>query len=259
MRVHSQVILSVVTVAAFDLDRLKTTLNSYIGTASNVEFILVYPFNDIKTETYVSKFKLENDIQMTIVHDLGVGVYAAMNLGSKVSMGTYLMFWNAGDSCLSTQELVNFTTYLETVKPMWGFTQAKFGWRDPQKLNLKNVKNFVLQRDGYVSHQTHFIRRSNFINLGGFDESLKVAADYKLIAQLWQLGKVSFYDYEVVKIEFPNFSAQYNRIGRIENLKILFQDLPLKFIIVSLSFIFKREFGYLLKRICRLLLRNGEK
>ncbi len=259
MRVHSQVILSVITVAAYDLDRLKTTLNSYIGTASTVEFILVYPVNDIITEAYVSEFMSENNIRITSVHDLGVGIYAAMNLGSKVSIGTYLMFWNAGDSCLSTDELINFTTYLETTKPIWGFTQARFNWRDPQKLNSQNVKNFVLQRGGYVSHQTNFTRRSDFINLSGFDESLKVAADYKLIAQLWQLGKVSFYEYEVVEIEFPNFSAQNNRIGRIENVKILFQALPLKFVTVSILFILRRECSYLYRRIYRLLLRIGEK
>ena len=255
MKVHSKVILSVITVAAYDLDRLKTTLNSYIGAPSTVEFILVYPADDIKTETYLSKFMLENNLRITIVHDLGIGVYAAMNLGSKVSMGTYLMFWNAGDYCLSIEELVSFTSYLETVKPIWGFTQARFSWRDPQELTLQNVKNFVLQRGGYVSHQTHFVRKSDFIYLGGFDENYKVAADYKLIAQLWQMNESLFCNLVVVNIEFPNFSGRNNRVGRLENLKILFQVIPIKFVIRSLYFILLREFNYLLKRISKMFLK----
>jgi hypothetical protein len=255
MQVNSKVILSVVTVAAYDLDRLKTTLNSYIGAPSTVEFILVYPANDIKTESYVSKFMSNNNLRITIVRDKGIGVYAAMNLGSKVSIGTYLMFWNAGDYCLSIDELVNFTTYLETNKPIWGFTQARFSWRDPQQMTLQNVKRFVLQRGGYVSHQTCFVRRSDFTYLKLFDENYKVAADYKLIAQLWQLSESSFCNLVVVNIEFPNFSARNNRVGRLENLKILFQVIPFKFVIRSLYFILLREFSYLLNRISKMFLR----
>jgi hypothetical protein len=259
MRVHSQIILSVITVAAYDLDRLKTTLNSYIGAPSTVEFILVYPAKDIRTKTYISKFMLENNLQITIVHDLGLGVYAAMNLGSKASMGTYLMFWNAGDSCLLTADLINLTTYLETNKPIWGFTQARFSWRDPQNLTLQNVRNFVLQRGGYVSHQTHFVRKSDFIDLAGFDENYKVAADYKLITQLWKVSESSFCNLVVVNVEIPNFSARNNRVGRLENLKILFQVIPFKFVIRSLCFILFREFNYGLNRISKMFLRVRKK
>ena len=255
MKVNSNVILSVITVAAYDLDRLKNTLNSYIGAPITIEFILVYPANDIKTETYLNKFMSENNLRITIVRDQGIGVYAAMNLGSKVSIGTYLMFWNAGDYCLSTDELVNFTTYLETNKPIWGFTQARFSWRDPQQLTLQNVKNFALQRGGYVSHQTHFVRKSDFICLGGFDENYTVSADYKLIAQLWQVSESFFCNLVVVSVEFPNFSARNNRVARLENLKILLQIIPFRFVIPSLYFILLREFSYLLNRISKMFLR----
>lgn len=256
MRVHPKVILSIITVAAYDLERLKTTLNSYIGAPSNVEFILVYPANDIKTETHLKKFMLENNLRITIVYDLGIGIYTAMNLGSRVSMGTYLMFLNAGDSCQSTEELLNFTTYLEAMEPIWGFTQAKFSWRDPQELTSQNVKNFVLQRGGYVSHQTNFVRKSDFIHLDGFDENYKVAADYKLIAQLWQLSESSFCNHVLVNVEIPNFSARNNRLGRLENLKILFEVIPFKFVASTLCFILLREFSYLLNRISRMFLRG---
>ena len=259
MKVHSKIVLSVITVAAYDLDRLKNTLNSYIGAPSTVEFILVYPVNDIQTETYLSKFMAENNLRMTIVQDEGIGGYAAMNLGSKMSLGTYLMFWNAGDSCLATEELINLTSYLETIKPIWGFTQARFTWRDPQELTLQNVKRFVLQRGGYLSHQTHFVRKSEFTYLGGFDENYKVAADYKLIVQLWQTSEVSFCNLVVVNVEFPNFSALNNRIGRLENLKILFQVLPTKFILISFYFILKREFSYALNRTLRLYSKGWKK
>ena len=171
-------------------------------------------------------------------------------------MGTYLMFLNAGDSCQSTEELLNFTTYLEAMEPIWGFTQAKFSWRDPQELTLQNVKNFVLQRGGYLSHQTNFVRKSNFIHLDGFDENYKVAADYKLIAQLWQLSESSFCNHVLVNVEIPNFSAQNNRLGRLENLKILFEIIPFKFVACTLCFILLREFSYLLNRISRMFLRG---
>jgi hypothetical protein len=259
MKVDSQIILSVITVAAYDLDRLKITLNSYIGAPNNVQFVLVYPIDDINTESYVRKFLMDNNLRISTVRDLGQGVYVAMNLGSNISLGSYLMFWNAGDSCFSAQNLFNLCRDLESLKPIWGFTQATFNWREPQDMTIKNVKNFALQRGGYVSHQTLVVHKSDFIYLGGFDESLKVAADYRLIAQLWQLDEVSFFNYEVVEVEFPNFSGQNNRVGRIENIQILFQVIPFKFILVSLFFILRRESNYALKRIWRLFSRTGEK
>jgi hypothetical protein len=257
--VDEKIILSVITVTAYDLERLKITLNSYIGAPKNIEFVLVYPIQDIETANYVEKFTLKSKLQISAFCDFGIGIYQAMNLGSILASGQFLMFWNAGDTCSSIGNLIDLVGSLQRLDPIWGCVQASFDWRGPQDLTKTNLENFVLQRGGYISHQSIIVRKSEFVSTGGFDEKYKVAADYKLIAHLWINSEVSFFDYELVNVEFPNFSAQNNRIGRLENLKILFEIIPLKFRIFSLFFILRRETSYLFMRIRNVNLLTGEK
>ena len=244
----SRFVLSVITVAAYDIARLKVTLDSFNGACGNVEFIVVCPRDDTDTISFLDSFLVHSKLQVSVHHDEGVGVYEAMNHGAILSNGKYLIFWNAGDTCHNTIGLSQVITHLNSTSPAWGITQAVFDWRSPQILTSRNLKNFVLQLGGYISHQTVIVSKLEFIALGGFDSNFKVAADAKMITQLWKKFKVDFYDLETVKVEFPNFSAKHNRLGRLENLKLCVLDLPWKYKAMSLGVALYREFNYALVR-----------
>lgn len=244
VRGSSRIVLSVITVAAYDLARLKLTLDSFQGSCGKVEFIVVCPQDDIETISYLRSYVVQSDLQISVHHDEGIGVYNAMNQGVNFSAGTYLVFWNAGDTCNSTDALTQFCSHLESTSPSWCITQALFDWRGPQMLNAQNLKNFVCQLGGYISHQSVVVRKCEFMTLGGFDTNFKVAADAKLITQLWRRFKVNFCDLKLVSVEFPNFSAQHNRLGRLENLKLCFFVLPWRFKLLSISVALSRELQY---------------
>ena len=252
----SGIVLSVITVAAYDLPRLKVTLDSFHGACSNVEFIVICPRDDVDTICFLDSFLVQSELQISLHHDEGVGVYQAMNHGVNSSAGKYLIFWNAGDTCHSTDGLSQLVAHLSTTSPVWGITQAVFDWRSPQILNSRNLKNFVLQLGGYISHQTVIVSKLEFVALGGFDSSFKVAADTKMITQFWKNFEVDFYNLELVNVEFPNFSAQHNKLGRLENLKICVLELPWKFKALSLSVAFYRELHYALNRTRKVLSRS---
>ncbi len=246
-------VLSVITVAAYDIARLRITLDSFLGACSKVEFVVVCPREDKETISFLKFFTAQSQLQISVHHDDGVGVYEAMNRGSISSNGEYLIFWNAGDTCTSTDVLSQFIDDISITSPTWGIAQGMFEWREQQKLNTQNLKNFVLQLGGYISHQTVFVRKLEFMTFGGFDSSYKVAADTKMITQFWKKYDVNFYNLEVVKVEFPNFSAENNRVGRLENLKLCLLELPWKFKALSLSVALSRELHYAFTRIRNIL------
>ena len=256
---YSNYILSVITVAAGDLDRLKISLDSFVGASKAVEFIIVCPVDDIATISFMKSFIQGTDLTISLHHDLGSGVYQAMNQGAKFSNGHYLVFWNAGDSCSSVKELNNFAVDLGSSSPEWGIFQANFDWRQNQILNSNNLKRFVLQKGGYISHQSVVMKKINFESQGGFDSTFKVAADTALITKFWKRYGVRFFDVTLVNVEFPKFSAKYNRLGRIENLKISLSLVPWKFKITSICFALFRELKYACKRTLRTLSRTEAK
>lgn len=249
----SRIVLSVITVAAYDLARLKLTLDSFQGSCGKVEFIVVCPQEDIETISYLRSYVVQSDLQISVHHDEGIGVYNAMNQGVNFSTGDYLVFWNAGDTCNSTDTLSQFCSHLESTSPFWCITQAVFDWRGPQLLNAQNLKNFVCQLGGYISHQSVVVRKSEFMALRGFDTNFKVAADAKIISQLWRWFEVDFYELELVSVEFPNFSAKHNRLGRLENLKLCIFVLPWRFKLLSLGVALSRELQYAWNRTKKII------
>jgi hypothetical protein len=256
---YSNYTLSVITVAANDLDRLKISLDSFVGASKSVEFVVVCPKDDIATIGFMKSFIQGSDLTISLQHDSGSGVYQAMNQGANFSKGRYLVFWNAGDSCSSVNDLNDFVVDLGSSSQEWGIFHANFDWREKQVLNLNSLKWFVLQLGGYISHQSVVMKKINFESQGRFDLTFKVAADTALITKFWKRYRVRFFDFTLVNVEFPKFSAKHNRLGRIENLKIAFLLLPWKFKIISICFALFRELKYACKRACRTLLRTEEK
>jgi len=254
----SGLVLSVITVAAYDLARLRATLDSFLGACNKVEFIIVCPQDDKDTIAFLKAFTVQSQLQISVHHDTGAGIYEAMNLGAASSSGEYLIFWNAGDTCTSTVVLSRLVDHLRFTSSKWGIVQGVFDWREPQKMSPRNLRNFVLQLGGYISHQTVYVRKLEFMSLGGFDSNFKVAADTKMITRFWKKYHASFFEQEVVSVEFPSFSAKHNRTGRLENLKLAVLEVPWKFKALSLSFALSRELHYAFIRIRNTLLRSED-
>ena len=217
--------LSIITVTAFDIPRLTLTMNSLIGTEKFAELVVIYPNQDEDTTLFLNHFVQKHNINIVIGHDDNLGIYQAMNIGAKLSNGNYIVYWNSGDLCASRENLFEFIQNLQTIKPAWGVFQGKFSWRISQELTEKNLRSFCLHRGGYLSHQTVFVSKKNFLSFGGFDETYTIAADAKIITQFWLKYKCLFLNLPIVNIEFPNYSAKNHRRGRIENLRLASETL----------------------------------
>jgi glycosyltransferase involved in cell wall biosynthesis len=253
MSVNKQPTLSIIIVSAFDSFRLNKTLDSLLIATDGLEVIIVCPEHDAATRDLSSSFARNAKYPVRTIFDENRGIYPAMNLGVVNAGGKYVMFWNSGDLGYSEQNVANFILSLRNLSSPWGVVQGEFDWRPPLELNPRNVRRFVFQSGGYISHQCVYAQKSKIAELGFFDTKYRVAADTKLISKLWFNAKPSFIETVVARVEFPSFSAVQQRTGRIENFKIALEVLPFPRNVIAIVSAISREFLYLFRKIIKFL------
>jgi putative colanic acid biosynthesis glycosyltransferase len=109
------------------------------------------------------------------------GIYHAMNKAIRVASGDYCLFLNSGDTFYDASVLENIQPFL-TADFVCGNACLTYGesvsssiWEAPMSVN----KLYFIQRLS-VCHQSLFIRTSILKNRG-YDESLRIVADYEQI------------------------------------------------------------------------------
>lgn len=243
-------ILTIITVTAYDHARLKTTIGSICDEFVNLEHLLVTPMEDGLSREIALEYKSRIGHSVRIFHDTGKGIYHAMNLGASNARGDYITFWNSGDFLNSSQNLTKIIASLAKSKAHWMITQEK-----PNKINKKildesQLFGFITHKKGnFISHQNIFVKRTKFLEIGGFATNLKVAADFKQITQLSLGFKPQFLDISAVGIEAPKYSAVNHRRGRIESYIISWSLLKKKMKFMATVNIIRKEINYLTIRM----------
>lgn len=246
---RESITLSIVTVSAFDHERLKLTIASFPNRKMNLDHIIVIPPEDFTSYQLAKDFRHRTSNEVTIEIDSGSGIYSAMNQGLFLSKSKYLLFLNSGDCIHDANSLENFIDFLSHTVTDLVFCQAKFSSIDGQDLSFLNYDNFIHIVGGYLSHQScALLRQSDFIG-PGFSMRYRVAADIELMSRVGRQGLVAFFHEPVVQVEDGRFSAHNNRRGRFENFLIAatLPTLPSKF--TSFSFLFSREMYFLLRKL----------
>jgi hypothetical protein len=240
-------VISVITVAAFDAPRLSKTLTSVSQILSNdIEQIVVYPQADRKSKHLVDSFASKSHY-LKFANDTGAGIYPAMNLGLSHATGSYCWFVNCGDEVLK-ENIPDLLRNIETSKPTWLIGQGVFNWRDPQIMTSANLKNFVeFYKEAFISHQTVIAKVAQVLSLGGFNTNFKVAADTDLILRMAKISEPLWFKKNVVIVEQPNFASKFNRLARVESLKIAIMNRNL----IAVFRILLHEVLNLCKRVSR--------
>jgi SAM-dependent methyltransferase len=226
----NQPILSIITVAAFDSERLETTLKSLIAVSKlDLEHITVSPRDDHNARTVWQNIceRLPNFKQ---VLDENEGIYSAMNLGSTYATGKYLVFWNAGERITNYEQMSQLIQWLRSSDSPQLISQAEIEWLPGNLQDHESYLGFLSgQNSKFISHQSYFVSTEYFRELGGFSTKFKVASDTEFILRMSRYG-IDFS--EVIKpvwVENSKFASLNHRLGRLENLQM------------SLKFIFKKK------------------
>lgn len=211
-------VLSIITVAAFDTQRLKKTLDSLSNILSElVEHVVIHPNQDSETRSLLDSREYTSSFRRSYP-DSGVGIYPAMNIGIEKAKGKYVWFINSGDE-LITNEVAELLKSLEKRNPTWLIGKGLFDWREDQEMHLDNLSKFLdFNEDSFISHQTVIVRTQILRDLGCFDVRYKVAADTDLIARISELETPMWFMEYIVKVEEPEFAAAHNRRARLESM-----------------------------------------
>jgi glycosyltransferase involved in cell wall biosynthesis len=240
---------SIITVVRNDLVGLQKSRNSLnIQTNKNWTHIIIDGASTDGTLDFLKTLSEENTIY---VSEPDTGIYNAMNKGWKLAKPESLVFYlNARDIFATPSSLEEANLVFEKNQSSnWGCTtheeieQNGEGWIC--KLVGPPSINNQLYAFGYRSHQA-VVMKANFIeNLGGFNETYKLAADWDLIVKA--INKES-------PIVWWNSLAKFE-LGGISSDQLLEAHLELQ--LLRKKYLTKNLKGKIAENIwCALYLRN---
>lgn len=177
-------LLSIVTVVKDDPNGLRQTLDSTVTHLDDrVRMTIIDGSQDPDQVT-----RIVGDFDSTVVDTYWskpAGVYPAMNVGLSRATGDYVLFLNAGDDLHEPSALDGLLTLLEQGSPEWLVARVAFddGLGSiviPPQMDYDAEQRAHFARGVFPAHQGTVVRRQALVDLGGFDESYAVTADYKV-------------------------------------------------------------------------------
>lgn len=250
----SEIVLSLITVAAFDHTRLKKTIISAQGLNAGIEHLFVVPESDVTSIEMIEEHRKCAQFPVRYVHDKKEGIYAAMNIGAVNASGKFVHFLNAGDAVMSAEALMSNVLTLGAKLPAWAITGVLLPWNPSYNAYRGMDKKFRRQRsDGYVSHQSVFVRNDVFASLGGLDRNFPIAADTKMIYQLTAMETPLILEGVAFDVEEGFNVTSHNRESRLEVFRIINSVGNIVDITISNVNFLRRELRFARNKISRKL------
>lgn len=180
---------SVVTICRNEKARIETTMRSVLSqTYARVEYIVIDGASIDGTTDVVQRYR---DKLAYVVSEPDTGIYNAMNKGAAIATGDYLIFMNSGDYFASDD-------VLQSVSHAGLGDDVIFGYvMNPAGIPKKRLEPGQFEPLAYLAfqtlpHQATFMRRQLFEELGGFNESYRIVADYELLVRAARVRGCSF-------------------------------------------------------------------
>jgi glycosyltransferase involved in cell wall biosynthesis len=175
--------ISLITVVRDDLEGLKITAKSIVSqNFDGFEWLIVDGFSTDGTWEYAQKLKSHPFVSLS--QTTPKGIYEAMNCGARQSSGTWLWFINAGDVLLGDHILKEMAG-IAKVNADVSIIASPVVYLTPSQryYSLSIPKVIVRESSKYAifHHQGCILNGVIFSQVGGFDETLRFAADGKLI------------------------------------------------------------------------------
>ena len=108
-----------------------------------------------------------------------------MNKGAKLSKGKWLLFLGADDVLLE-ESVENCINNGEGYDIIYGDTLLKYPWGEIKRQFSRNYSEIT--KRSFACHQSIFVKKEVFENLGGFDEKYRVIADYDFFLRAYLQG-----------------------------------------------------------------------
>jgi glycosyltransferase involved in cell wall biosynthesis len=221
--------LSIITVNKNNAAGLEKTISSVLEqTWRDFQFIVI---DGASTDASPAVLKRYADNMDFCISKPDSGPFQAMNRGIEQAKGQYCLFLNSGDILAASNVLEKVFTDKKHIAPFISGNQINnFG--DKTTVS-KNRGRHLTPYDFYcgtIKHQATFIRRDLFDIYGGYDESLKVVADWKFFFKAIGIDNLQpeYVDIDIVNFEWNGISTseQWQELHSKERLQVLLELLP---------------------------------
>lgn len=197
--------ISVITVCYNAEKTIEETIKSVVNqTYKNIEYIIVDGASTDGTMSIIEKYK--DNIEV-LLSEPDEGIYDAMNKGIEMASGEYIGFLNA-DDWYQKNAIENVVNIAQSTSNDVGVISGQINiLRNnfiQRKTNHSNIED--IWKEMPLAHPATFVKKSVFNDIGKFDLSLKISADYDFVFRCY-LNKVNISYSELV---FANF-----RIGGV--------------------------------------------
>jgi len=201
--------LSIITVVRDDPEGLRQTLASIdVQGELDAEVVIIDSSANAVDNVTLSS------LQGRIVRQSPRGIYPAMNAGLESASGDYVYFLNAGDTFSGSDTLTRIFAGLRAAPDsVWAFGDVDFYDENGKPLHerswsYESERERLFARGVFPAHQGVVARTDALRQLGGFDESYIVAADYKLMLQLSTLAPPIRWTWPIARFQQGGTSSQ---------------------------------------------------
>lgn len=213
------VTLSIITVNLNNKIGLRRTLESFrrIDKCPGIEFICIDGGSTDGSLADIEKFYIRENY----VTEKDSGIYHAMNKGLNRATGVFALWLNSGDEihhrcdiCSIVKDLSkkysdsDIISYALECLPSPGDVESKVWVPD-----IADLPSWTLP------HPSTIFRRSTVVDLGGYNENLRIAADRDLILRLFLKNKKILFGDKILSVFYlDGVSSKKNPY--LENLKV---------------------------------------
>ncbi len=177
-------------------DTIKQTLDSILNQSCN-DFEIVVKDGISKDGTLE---KIPDNEKIHVYSKKDIGIYDAMNQVVEYCNGEYIVFMNCGDSFADEKVLEHVKAHILGLKVFPAIVYGDYMRKDIYCKQPSELTEFYLYRTG-INHQSMFFAKSLFYEVGMYDASMRIYADYELILRTFMAGK-SFSYVELLICEY---------------------------------------------------------
>jgi glycosyltransferase involved in cell wall biosynthesis len=199
-----QPFLSIITINYNDATGLKRTMASALEQGyDDFEYIVIDGGSSDESVDVIEAYKEKIAYW---VSEKDTGIYNAMNKGIAVAKGKFLLFLNGGDLLNKTSALEDFISH-----PSFrgDIIYGDYKFENGEKIYPDNLYPAYFMKTS-LPHQSTFIRKKLFDELGNYDESYRIGGDRNFFIKAYLSGRFEF-------VHIPYFLTFFNLDGISNN------------------------------------------
>ncbi|ROH89147.1 glycosyltransferase [Stagnimonas aquatica] len=185
--------ISIITVCYNSASTIRDTLRSVADqTHPHIEHIIVDGGSSDETVSLVQQYRRHSG---PLVSEPDRGIYDAMNKGLALASGDVVGFLNSDDAYADTNVLSRVAEVfaMQTVDACYGdlvYVAANNPNRVVRYWRSRPYQPGLCSRGWMPAHPTFYVRRQAYQRYGGFDDSLRIAADFEICLRLLEVQRL---------------------------------------------------------------------